>query len=958
MSSNVDFTLPKLMEALSAMYTGSDKAAKQVASTYLEEFQKSSAAWDITHIILNGSDDYSVESKLFAAQTLRSKIIYDLHQVPNEAREQLKDSMIQLLITYKSGPKIIAVQLSVALANLALQYISWKNVVQEMVSKLSGDIESCGCLLEFLRVLPEELSDMKRTSLSDIEFHERTEELLSVNASHVLELLLTYLASSGAEKNRSLVFKCFNSWLKEIAISDIIDTPLIDLIFQALTDEDTFEPAIDCICSVIRETRDVNDNMHAISQLYPRILALRPNISKCKDDPESFAGYTRLFSEAGESWHMCCAKLPNEFRGLVEAIAECTAFDEDLEVVQYTFYFWYSLKQMIVMENYRHAREEFKDIYLALIGVIIQHLHYPLGEKQDLFDGDREQEDKFRSFRHEMGDVLKDCCSVVGSSQALQKPYEKIYVYLQAKENGENIPWQYLEAPLFSLRAMAREVELSEDEVLPNIMKLLVQLPEHEKIRYAATLVLGRYTEWTAKHPEYLEFQLNYITGGFSNPSADVVSAAAQALMHFCQDCNELLTNFIDQLFPFYENVAQSLDIQSLEGVTEGIAHVIHAQPLEGILAALQAFGRPILARLQEKALTTGDETVYTYIADHIELITILVKYVRPHVPHASQLNPLADFVMECWPVARTLLGNHGQNTYVSERVCKFIRVSLHSCTTSLEPTLPEIVESLVVCFEQTHFGCYLWVSGSVVREFANEESTEAAKEAVWQFVHRQIVTFFRHLNETQPKDVPNLVEDFFHLMGDVLMFLPFKFVDSDLFVSTLEAAMASLALEQEGTVLVTLHFLRDLFSYGFGTPVSSVFSSVPSATRNAIINMAVQQGAQLSARIFSGLIYTFPRDCVTDASGLLLTLIQLVPNDQALNWISSTLSLLPEGTVGEEEKTKLLTSVSAALTSGDFKRIRSLVKDFTSWYSRRNVNRRSRMNGISGLSGNFNYDN
>ena len=58
-------------------------------------------------------------------------------------------------------------------------------------------------------------------------------------------------------------------------------------------------------------------------------------------------------------------------------------------------------------------------------------------------------------------------------------------------------------------------VPLKENTILPTIMSYLVQLPEHPKIRYAATLVLGRYTEWTSKHPEFLEPQLNYITKGF-----------------------------------------------------------------------------------------------------------------------------------------------------------------------------------------------------------------------------------------------------------------------------------------------------------------------------------------------------------------------------------------------------------------------------------------------------------
>jgi transportin-3 len=53
------------------------------------------------------------------------------------------------------------------------------------------------------------------------------------------------------------------------------------------------------------------------------------------------------------------------------------------------------------------------------------------------------------------------------------------------------------------------------------------------------------YTEWTANHPEYLEFQLNYMLSGFENQSNDVASAAAQALKHFCQDCKKVTDYWI-----------------------------------------------------------------------------------------------------------------------------------------------------------------------------------------------------------------------------------------------------------------------------------------------------------------------------------------------------------------------------------------------------------------------------
>jgi transportin-3 len=51
-------------------------------------------------------------------------------------------------------------------------------------------------------------------------------------------------------------------------------------------------------------------------------------------------------------------------------------------------------------------------------------------------------------------------------------------------------------------------------------------------------------------------------------------------------------------LHPFYQNVSPALDIDSLFEVTEGVAHVVAAQPLERIYDVMGSFCRPIAAQL------------------------------------------------------------------------------------------------------------------------------------------------------------------------------------------------------------------------------------------------------------------------------------------------------------------------------------------------------------------------
>lgn len=128
-------------------------------------------------------------------------------------------------------------------------------------------------------------------------------------------------------------------------------------------------------------------------------------------------------------------------------------------------------------------------------------------------------------------------------------------------------------------------------------------------------------------------------------------------------------------------------------------------------------------------------------------------------------------------------------------------------------------------------------------------------------------------------------------------------------------ASISSLALLKEEPLLSTLHFLRDLLGYGGESPPSSGFddgaqtSTNPPEIRAAVKQLILQQGETLTQRIMTGMMYTFPRDCFPDASGVMLALFQLVP-DEVIQWLRTTISLLPEGSISPQESQRLLTNI------------------------------------------------
>ena len=411
--------------------------------------------------------------------------------------------------------------------------------------------------------------------------------------------------------------ECITSWLREVPVENIINTPLLEAIFVGVTSDSCSQEASECLCTVLRETGDIDESADAIQILFPKVVAFRPQIAKLaeEEDTETLKALTKVLSTAAEKWVVGIAREPALFQPLVECVLECAARDKDRDVIEHTFNVWFELKQYLVLERYIQSRLQLVEVFSKLVDILLAHLEYPKpdsGNETDLFDGDREQEEKFREFRHQMGDTLKDCCEVMGVTECLTKVQRVIQEWMSkyaSQVTDNNVPnWQALEAPLFALRALGRLVDKEENIVLPQLMPLLVQIPSHEKLRFATIMVLGRYTEWTSNHPEYLESQFNYIVTSFQSDSREIIRAAALSIKFFCTDCKHLLSGQVLQLQTFYDSVLDKLPDFSKEEITEGVAAVVAVQPNDQVYQLLKAYCDPLMQRLMTKANAANDE--------------------------------------------------------------------------------------------------------------------------------------------------------------------------------------------------------------------------------------------------------------------------------------------------------------------------------------------------------------
>lgn len=836
-----------------------------------------------------------------------------------------------------------------------------------IMNKFGSDEVGISCILEFLHVLPEEVTEGRKINLAEDELRNRTTELLEDNGQNVVRLLIQYAQSSPDALKNPLLMECITSWIREVPLNDIVNSPLLDVIMAGIQSDSSFDAAVETLCAIFKETRDVDENANTIKTLYPKLAALVPRIktSAEEEDWETFKGITRVFAEAGEAWVMLVLREPAQFRDLVEAVLQCCLFDKEREALSQTFNFWFELKQYITIERYMEARLQYVDVYSKLVDIMIVHLQYPVaenGNEADLFDGDREAEDRFREFRHELGDVLKDCCEVIGVTECLKKSYDLIekWVAEHGPQAGNGVvpAWQTLEAPLFSMRAMGRQVSKDENIMLPRLIPLIVQIPDQEKVRFQAVMALGRYTEWTAQHPETLQDQFNFILAAFQHPSSEVVKAAALSLRFFCNDCADLLKGYMPQLQQFYEANLDRLPPASKEEITEGVAAVVARQPLETLYQSMKLCCDPIAKRLVDMAQTATEKDQKIAIADYVGLLTIFINYVTPYV-EPSKSHPAVEYCGDVFPMLSALCERFIDFVPIVERVCRCWRYMVLSYRIHTAPLLPQLAEQLSKGFTASRQGCFLWATDSIVREFSDvsEYVSRDTTDNIYIFYEQQATAFLRALNDLPPEDLPDVIEDFYRLSTDVLLYHPSKLLASELLDSILSAASHSLTLLKEEPLIATLHFLRDFLAYGSEDAPAPGFDAQdgtyslrpnPPQIQQSVRRHITSQGESLVQRCMTGMMYSFPPDCIPDASGVLLALFQLSPREVA-NWVAGTVSLLPAGSIGAEEKDRLLRRVGEYIDKNEIRKIRTLLQDFTGSYRRRNVAPREGLGGLEG---------
>ena len=532
-----------LKGALSAQMNPHDARRQKEANQWLEKFQNDPSAFAVVDAILSSERDNHV--LFFAAHTLHRKISNHFEQLKRQDPSmvlKLRVTLIAHVKRHKNSSRQVREKLCQAIAQLAIQDMSWKSVCADLTSKFGrDDMES---LLRIFKLLPEECHNKKSTA--HVENQRQRAKEFDNCAGDVLGLLTQCM--NMARGNLSLVkgvLQCQRSWLQysNIPTRVMASSPLLVMPFDALNSRELFEDALKTILETVKMYWDSSRHLDVVKIILPRVLQLEARYKSAvqSKNVDAARDFIRIFVETGEAYMNLLLGpdinivLPGNVvmnqSKIVHLVFECSRHPER-DLAELTFYFWYSLSEGLHSIRDRNLRERRVEDYMKYFDKLLEICLPLLRIPKDYATMNKMDKDEIDRSRNEIGKTLLDCCMVLGTQRCASSLYR---VFTQCCQSFVKMPaqnWIDLEASMFAFVKIQREIlhgtnngvnEPFVDQIMGSdtsksfsgvftscisVHGMLSKSPKNKMVtplRNTCLDIMGSYSSWLCGHPELLE---------------------------------------------------------------------------------------------------------------------------------------------------------------------------------------------------------------------------------------------------------------------------------------------------------------------------------------------------------------------------------------------------------------------------------------------------------------------
>lgn len=830
-----------VIEASTTFYSTKDKETRRSAEEWLNDFKKSVHAWYITDQILH--TDKNEQVLFFAAQTIRTKIQYNFHELPVDSHESLRNSLLDHLdILSQSSFITVQTQIYIALSDLIMLMNSWENPVPEIIQRFTNPPDRMNALIEFLTILPEEINN-KRLKLGQ----NRRDELKTIfnnSSSYIIQFLeaslKTYVENpelDAAKQNKKirLIYKCFSSWIEEKLVepSMIASSQLFPYIFNLLCQADTglvlHEVLTTCVVNMLLmylfNTRVIEKDKSLLVALKENIINLAGpyKLSETQEQVDKCSDLCLIFTELCNALSHYFINEPGNVLGdlnTINLLLMCGTHKE-YEVFQKSFIFWFNISEEIYTNpNSEKLCLQFRNFIYPLIDCICVHSRLEATHTSVA----PSKTEEFGEFRLKASDLVADIIFIVEAN----KCFEKMYITLHAP----NTTWYELEAALFVMCSFAKSISYDEEQSVTQVVQSILNLPEqvHIAVRSTGIKLIGELCEWLNKHPQFIDSALNFVCSGFANPQ--LCQAAANTMLNICTQCQQHMINHLEALINIVltsDNSRMPSDA-SLE-LLKGAVVILCNLPAKDITIPLMKLAQVQLDGLQ-KSLSVDIKVKDSKLAPlyWLDRFTAIFRTLKIR-NFTNGIHPCQPVIESVWPTLSICFNKYQKDAKVSESCCRALRFALRSAEKHSRTILAEVVNTIVTMYRTNHYSCFLYLGSILVDIYATDdgfktgliEMMQAFTQEAFDFIIKSCIDV-ENINELRKH--PDTIDDFFRLSLRFIQRCPYEFIESAIFSPIMTLAVTSLNLDHRDANLSVTKFLSEFVAYSHKPQITNLSES------------------------------------------------------------------------------------------------------------------------------------
>lgn len=572
-------------------------------------------------------------------------------------------------------------------------------------------------------------------------------------------------------------------------------------------------------------------------------------------------------------------------------------------------------------DRYRQMQiDHYQPYLLRLLQTCVTFLKYP----SDVDDLRQDQIEDYERDRFYVADTVEDCCRLLGGNEILRNLGERLQQECQllssnaaahpsgaAKAASEG--YQGIEACLFAFKAVARYIPNDEDKVLPFVFgTVLLQLPaDVPRLRCTMNLTVGRYASWLGTNSKYLQPLLPYLAQGFAIQNC--ASSAAVAVKQLCEYCwdpplGEPVLELYEQLTLGQQNRESSYlgirdELIILEGVCKAIARELGQN---NKIDPSVMFGRivtPIGNRLTTLLAAQNEPSSNSLkaIVSEMDRLTVIVRYLKttqrkPHKGKPTLSETLiAELMRQIWDLLDNLTLQHPNDINLAEKLCRLHKHAMRSCgALAYSPLLDPFMTQVVRNFRLSCLSPYLYGASICITEFGHDP---VFVPKLFELISELSATVFTRLTSLEDfTQHPDVVEEYFYLIGRFMTYCPEPLVVSPLFRTIIQWATVGLHIHHREANKGTLNFLENTVSFGLSIVQSNVVAT--DACKAAFHQAITFEGPAVVQNLALVLLGDLPAYCLDQGSGSVagvLWKLNTLCSELVRQWVLNAIAKAPD---------------------------------------------------------------